>query len=80
MSNNELLMEMMSLNEDISEIVDDEKLHNKKDQMEAEEKKIIEEIDKAFQNSDITEAKKLITRLKFVTSAKNHILKRLKLY
>uniref|UniRef100_A0A0N5C008 J domain-containing protein n=1 Tax=Strongyloides papillosus TaxID=174720 RepID=A0A0N5C008_STREA len=78
-TNNELLMEMMSLNEEISEIKDDKLLHDKKDLMEKEQNSIIDNLKKAFQNNDVNEAKKLVTRLKFITSARNHILKRLNL-
>ena len=72
-------MEMMSLNEDISKIENDKMLHEKKDLIEKEKNVIIDKLDKAFQNNDTTEAKQLVTRLKYILSARNHILKRLNL-
>uniref|UniRef100_A0A0K0FFU9 J domain-containing protein n=1 Tax=Strongyloides venezuelensis TaxID=75913 RepID=A0A0K0FFU9_STRVS len=78
-TNNELLMEMMRLNEEISEIEDDKMLHNKKDLIEKERNSIIDELEKAFEKNNVNEAKILVLRLKFITSARNHILKRLNL-
>uniref|UniRef100_A0A0N4ZQX2 J domain-containing protein n=1 Tax=Parastrongyloides trichosuri TaxID=131310 RepID=A0A0N4ZQX2_PARTI len=77
MEDNELLMEMMELNEEISNISNNDSLNQKKDDMEKERNNIIRNLDDAFKNNDIDEAKKLVTRLKYITSARKHILKRL---
>uniref|UniRef100_A0AC35UDC7 J domain-containing protein n=1 Tax=Rhabditophanes sp. KR3021 TaxID=114890 RepID=A0AC35UDC7_9BILA len=72
-----LLMEMMELNEEIDCIKDEKELFTKKDELLKIKEDLVVEIEAAFKAGNIQAAKVLLIKLKFLTSAALHIIKKL---